>query len=481
MALKIFKRPLKKLSTDQFMRSDADYYRLADSVREDLRDTGLQFEPLRKYVTHLETGKPITRKDYANKPTGYVHLVVRNIENGKLSLDDPLFLIEEKGKELEKHKLCAGDLVLAISSNVGNCFLYDGSFKETQFTLSHYLVKARFDQEKVDSRFLLFYLTSNVMKQYFRACETGKTQMNLSKQYLYELPFPKIDRDTQTTIVKKMKVIEDEITKLEKTIPNTQEVIERVFQDVLGYMPSQTYIQKGFALFKQPFSKLSQRKHVRSGARYNYFWNKYDGMIFQTTKQFMAVELRELMKPRKTEVFKKGFLPKEYILIDKEDIEPKTGVIWNEEYVNKIESNKVLFGDCDILVSKIDPFLGHVILNEKDKPFIGTTELVPYIVNKEKADVKFLQYVLLSLNFLGLSEKIMSGKRQPRISPYELLELKIPLPANKPKDLQEEAVAKIEKELGNLKAKKINLKNALTQKDAQFWKYLKNSNNLMKS
>jgi hypothetical protein len=121
LALKISKRSLNELSKDQFVRSDADFFRLGDNIRKELTSTGLTFEPLRKHLTHIETGKPIIRKDYANRPTNYIHLVVRNIEKGKLSLEDPIYLTEEKGKELKKHKLLDGDLVLAISSNVGDC------------------------------------------------------------------------------------------------------------------------------------------------------------------------------------------------------------------------------------------------------------------------------------------------------------------------------------------------------------------------
>jgi type I restriction enzyme, S subunit len=475
LALKFSRRSLSEISKDQFVRSDADFFRLTDNVRKELESTGLKFDPIRKHITLMETGKPITRKDYATKPTDYIHLVVRNIEDGKLSLgEDPIYLIEEKGTELEKYKLLEGDFVLAISSNVGDCFLYNGEHKKTQFTLSHYLVKIRFNSETVYPKFLVYWLNSRVINEYFRACETGKTQMNLSKQYLFELPFPKIDKGIQESIVDKMMPVEARIAEVEKSIPNTQAVIERVFQEVLGYIPSKNYVKKGFSLFKQPFHKLGQRKYIRAGARYNSFWNTYKGMIFETNKPFKTVNLRKLIVPCKTEVFEKGFLPKEYILIDEEDIEQKTGVILNEEYVQKIESSKVLFADCDILVSKIRPYLGHVILNEKEKPFIGTTELVPYKIVEDRIYPRLIQFMLLSNNFLELSKSIMSGKNQPRIQPYELLDLKVPLPPREPIDLQKVTVERIEKEIGNLKEKSIELKKTLLQRDAQFWDCLKN-------
>lgn len=440
-----------------------------NNVKEKMRKLGLECEELREHITHLETGKPITRKDYSNKPTTYIHLVVRNIQNTQLDLEDPIYLRKDKGKELEKHKLQEEDLVLAISSNVGNCFLYDGTFKEIQFTLSHYLIKARFDEETLNPKFLVLYLKSSIMRDYFRACETGKTQMNLSKEYLRKMPLPKIDRDAQLSIIEKVDDLNNKIDSLKQSIPDTQKVIERVFYEVLGYFPSKNYVKKGPIFFRQTFQEISRGETVRLGARYNFFWNEYDGLIFKTDRQFDIVELREIMKPHKTGILKKGYLKKKCILIDKEDIEPKTGVIWNEEYVDKIESSKVQFGDSDILVSKIDPFLGHVILNDEKKPYIGTTELVPYKINKDEVKLKFLQYVLLSKNFLELSQKIMAGKRQPRISPHELLTLKIPLA---PKDEQEVAVKKIENELGDLKRKKLELNKAIQERDELFLRRL---------
>ena len=42
--------------------------------------------------------------------------------------------------------------------------------------------------EKLNPRLLVYYLNSKTIQKYFRATETGKTQKNLSKTYLRELP-----------------------------------------------------------------------------------------------------------------------------------------------------------------------------------------------------------------------------------------------------------------------------------------------------
>lgn len=71
------------------------------------------------------------------------------------------------------------------------------------------------------------------------------------------------------------------------------------------------------------------------------------------------------MKVAHQEIVKKGLPSEDFILLDKENLEPRTGTILNEEIVNKLESDKIKFGSSDILISKIDPFLGHIILNDK--------------------------------------------------------------------------------------------------------------------
>ena len=53
---------------------------------------------------------------------------------------------------------------------------------------------------------------------------------------------------------------------------------------------------------------------------------------------------------------------------------------------------------------------------------------MPYYVDRKEANLKFVQYLFLSKNFLELSYYVMAGKRQPRINPLGLLSLWIPCP-----------------------------------------------------
>jgi len=128
-------------------------------------------------------------------------------------------------------------------------------------------------------------------------------------------------------------------------------------------------------------------------------------------------------------VLKKGILDQLYILLDLEQLEAKTGRILDENNeVEEIGSDKVLFGDADIIISKIDPYLAYVFINDKSKNYIGTTELVPFKIISGIINIHYLKYCLLSNEYIVKSSLIMYGKRHPRIHLKDLLAIKIPLP-----------------------------------------------------
>jgi len=150
------------------------------------------------------------------------------------------------------------------------------------------------------------------------------------------------------------------------------------------------------------------------------------------------------MRLHKTKILKKGILDKEYILIDLEDIEKYTGKIKNiGKIVSEIGSDKILFSDPDLIVSKIDPYLGYTFLNDPTMPLMGSTELLPFKVNKSRVRPEYLKYILLSYEYLEKSQFLMYGKRHPRIHPLDLLNIKVPLPNL---STQEKIISEIQKQ-----------------------------------
>jgi len=268
---------------------------------------------------------------------------------------------------------------------------------------------------------------------------------------LLRLKIPIIPSEIQQTAIKQIDEIEDKIAEVKKTIPEMQELIEKVMEGEL-FSSFKELEENKTKIFVKKFSDIGRKLNLRCDAKYLFFWGITSGSIFKYKGK--QIQLREILKAQKNKVIKKGLLKEKRILINKEDVEAKTGLILNEDYVDRIDSDKVVFGDSDLLVSKIDPFLGHVIINDKPKNMIGTTEFMP-LKSKRDDYLQFIQYLLLSKAYLNITRYVLSGKRQPRINYYNLLSLKIP---DISETEQKRVSNKITLDIGDLKNKKQKLK-----------------------
>lgn len=257
---------------------------------------------------------------------------------------------------------------------------------------------------------------------------------------LLRIKIPLPSRDIQNKIVKKIEEIETKIKEEKQKLVSLQDIIEEVF---IRYGVKNTkFERKEFEVFTTDASKIAEQKFLRCGAQYRAFWDVHNGLLFDDKSNFPIIKLGSVMKLHKTKTLKKGVLDKEYILLDLEDLEPFTGKITNEgKIVSEIGSDKVVFNDADIIVTKIDPYLGYTFLNDRSKPFIGTTELLPYIIKKDIVIPEFIKYILLSKEYIFKSHLLMYGKRHPRIHPLDLLNIKIPCPD---KETQQKIVAEIQ-------------------------------------
>lgn len=265
MGVITFKTKLSELQSDQYLRCDTDYIDFNKTV-------GKTNNFLKNYVPIFDTGKPITKADYSENgdPTEYIHLVVRNIKNGVLDLDDPIYINEDKGISLSAFKIEVGDIIVAISANCGSAFYFESIVEDVQLTLSHYLAKFKVDSEKINPRLLVYYLNSKTIQKYFRATETGKTQKNLSKTYLRELPiFLPSELEKQSELLDKIKLLEDEITKLKKFKVQPINIINQVLGEEFGFNWEDFENIKREKIYKSSILKFANNIDCRMGVRFH--------------------------------------------------------------------------------------------------------------------------------------------------------------------------------------------------------------------
>ncbi|MEH2203807.1 MAG: restriction endonuclease subunit S [Nostoc sp.] len=160
---------------------------------------------------------------------------------------------------------------MAISANCGSAFYFDSVVEDIQLTLSHYLAKFKVDTVKLNPRLLVYYLNSKTIQKYFRATETGKTQKNLSKTYLRELPvFLPTEIVKQNELLEQIQPIENEIDQLKKSKLQPVNIINKVFGDYFKIDLDEVYKLEKAKILPVSFSSIAlYNLALRSGLRWN--------------------------------------------------------------------------------------------------------------------------------------------------------------------------------------------------------------------
>jgi hypothetical protein len=299
-------------------------------------------------------------------------------------------------------------------------------------------------QNLIDSRLLKYLLRTFLFHRLVGLCREGKGYPTLKEE---DLKFFFIENDLIEKIKSNKEKLLQKIEKNEQTILDIKPKIE-FLQDIIDDIfvkfgvKSKKFIDGQEEYFIINYQKIGENLFLRLGARYYTFFEVHKGLLFDENDKYKQFLLEQIIKKYKVRVLKKGMLDQTYILLDLEQLEPKTGRIINEtNEVEEIGSDKILFEDSDIVISKIDPYLTYVFINNKNKKFIGTTELVPFKLISKVVNPEYLKYCLLSNEYIKKSALLMYGKRHPRIHIKDLLAIKIPLPDL---NIQQEIVSEIQ-------------------------------------
>jgi len=221
--------------------------------------------------------------------------------------------------------------------------------------------------------------------------------------------------------------------------------------------------------FLTKLSNIALQSQLRLDPKYRYFKDERNNRTSLLNSIYKKdVSLSSILELAKTSVVNKGELEEEMILVDLDDIEAGFGSLKQERLVSEIGSDKVLFGDSDIVCSKLTPEKGHFFINDKNKKYIGTTELLGYKLKNHRWNIKFLLYLLLHKDFRRDLEFLTSGKTHPRIQIPDFLAMRIPFVSC---DRQLEVVKQIEEKENEISQIKSKIESPQNIIDDVFGKY----------
>jgi hypothetical protein len=451
VALTIVPVSLRDIAASAHLRLGADYHTY---VRQGLPSTFLSpktsFRPFGSLLAHIRNGENVDRASYSPTETDYLYLTVNNVAPNELSLRNAIHLDDIAAGMLAPSKLKQGDIILtrtgggsgeSLDRTPGLAALFPDTPELTAIP-SGYLIVLNVDQSQADDRFVSYYLNSPPVRRFFDVMAVGKRQKNLSQESVKALPFPSISKMEQRRIADQ---IDTEIWSCIRPLVSSLRPLDDLIDEVLIRYdlkaPTDTDSQQRF--FPTTLAAIAGNNVLRCGPLYRAFWDLRGGHLFtKGPASCPTVPLQELASLAQTGIAKKGTLPEEAILIELDDIEQGTGrILTYRDPVSEIESDKVLFAHSDLLTSKLRPYLRYTVLNDPALPLIGSTELVPISVKKDRALPQYLQYLLLSKDYAQAVTMLMYGKEHPRIDMNDLLHVIVP---NPPIPLQQAIVDELE-------------------------------------
>jgi restriction endonuclease S subunit len=367
--------------------------------------------------------------DLANVTPNYGSL--RDLENN---------VVSELGSD--KVLLSDSDIVFSkLNSHIGYVFLTNEIVSGYDIVGSTEFFPLKVINNVINPKILKYILLHVKFRDKAAFLRTGKSQSHprIQRDDFFNIKIPKISNEKE--LLNKIERYESVINSISLEVKTIQNIIESVLVDFKIINKNED--SSGNLSFVSNLKSVAKQKYLRLGSRYNDFWFNHNGNLFASSKQLKPI--KEFVKIDRSPNLKKGVLDKPYILIDFDQVESPLGIINSfENFVSEIGSDKIVFGNCDLLTNKLRPYLGYTILNNNELDLIGTTEFIPLnVFEKKKLSPEYFRYILLSIQYLNKSQFISSGKEHPRISTIDLLNIQIPVPSI---SIQNQIVAAIHKQ-----------------------------------
>jgi len=172
---------------------------------------------------------------------------------------------------------------------------------------------------------------------------------------------------------------------------------------------------------------VGTRPGFRLDPKYRWLWDFQEGVVLGAAElaKPLSTKLRIVSLPK----LAKGDLEERTKLIDLEYVESRQAIIRNEvPEVDRIGSDKIRFQGCDFVISKLEPYLGKIIIDPPSDA-IGSTEWIGMQLT-EKYPLLVVVYLLMLPELREAYRRLQSGKRHARFDPTEMLDLRIEFPSD---------------------------------------------------
>lgn len=371
----------------------------------------------------LPKGTVIFESEANNVP--YVRAT--DIKNQRINVNRAIRIPKEVHKVIQNYQIKKDDIAITIVGTIGEIGILDEKVEICDFTEN--IARVRVNKDSVLVRFILHFLSSEFGRIQTERFTVGSLQYKLSlascRNIEIYIPHDGNDYDTNA----QQRILDEtyeHFKKAEQKRAKGLELIKRANSVVVDTLKIPLPKEKSEVVFT---GEIGVEQSSRLDALFN---NPFRENLIVNLKKYPHKELGILTKPQD----KKDINPADfYRLVELEQIDEKTGSIISAQEVAKLGSEKILLKTNSILIAKLQPEKGKVVIvpNEYDGA-VGSSELVPILLESADVSLKYLWAILRSDYVLKQWAYELTGSSRMRIGKTELKRTIIPIPSRRIQD-----------------------------------------------
>jgi type I restriction enzyme S subunit len=150
-------------------------------------------------------------------------------ENG-LDLNQSMFISPQAHAFLRRSEVQDGDILITITGNVGRVVMLSGVGKAN---LNQHIARVRITSNRVDPRFVYYYLSRPDVRAHFAKITTGQAYPQISLKQVREalIPIPRLEE--QRAIADALEDVSANILALESNLRKSQAIRDAMMQGLL--------------------------------------------------------------------------------------------------------------------------------------------------------------------------------------------------------------------------------------------------------
>lgn len=150
------------------------------------------------------------QEDFSDK--GHcMFLSAKNVTSCGFNFDNKVFISSEKDNQLKAGKLKRNDIVITTRGTIGNVAIYDDKVPYNDVRINSGMLILRADSNKLDTKFLYYYLSSKEFKEQVNSLISGSAVPQLPIRDIKKLTLPNITKKQQKKIANIISSFEDRI------------------------------------------------------------------------------------------------------------------------------------------------------------------------------------------------------------------------------------------------------------------------------